>query len=69
MGSPGTYDRLIDGGVLRDYADAAQVLGVTRARMTQIMNMLGLPVAVQEAVLRGDVAVSERSLRRRLNGG
>ena len=44
-------EQLIDEGRLRDYADAARVLGVTRARMTQVMDLLLLPVPVQEDVL------------------
>jgi hypothetical protein len=58
-------DRLIEDGVLRDYADAAQVLGVSRARVTQIMDLLGLPPAAKEEFLDGRRAASERSLRRR----
>lgn len=47
-------DRLIERGVLRDYADAAKVLGVTRARVTQIMDLLGMAVEKQEeTLLRG----------------
>ena len=44
-------EQLIDEGRLRDYANAASVLGVTRARMTQVMDLLLLPVPVQEDVL------------------
>jgi hypothetical protein len=44
-------DGLIRAGQLRDFADAAVALGVTRARMTQIMNLLLLAPAIQEAIL------------------
>ena len=44
-------DRPIERGVLRDYAGAAKVLGVTRARVTQIMDLLGMAVERQEAML------------------
>ena len=57
-------ERLVEDGTLRDYADAARVLGVTRARMTQVMNLLALSPALQERVLDGTLRVSERRLRR-----
>lgn len=55
---------LIDAGQLRDYAEAAQALGLTRARLTQVMNMLLLSPALQEQLLTGDFALTERGLRR-----
>lgn len=57
-------EALVDAGQLRDYADAARVLGLTRARMTQVMNLLLLAPAVQERVLLGRGVTSERTLRR-----
>ncbi len=42
---------MIGSGRLRDGADAARVIGVTRARMTQIGNLLQLAPSIQEAVL------------------
>ncbi len=36
-------DDLIRQGAVRDYADQARLGGVTRARITQIMNLLNLP--------------------------
>ena len=56
-------------GELRDLADAARAVGVTRARMTQIMNLLLLAPTIQEAILdlppvtNGRGPVSERNLR------
>ncbi len=44
-------ERLIERGVLRDYADAARVLGLTRARVSQIMDLLGMAVERQEELL------------------
>ena len=41
----------IDDGWVKDRAEVARMLGVTRARITQIMNLLLLPVAEQERVL------------------
>ena len=56
-------EALIESGKLRDYAHAARLLGVTRARMTQVMNLLFLPVPLQEDVLLGRVRTTERALR------
>jgi len=62
-------DGMIRDGELKDLADAARAIGVTRARMTQITNLLLLAPEIQEAILdlppvtqRRDF-VSERSLR------
>lgn len=49
-------ERAIDSGLLVDYADAARRLGVTRARLTQVMDSAVAPVAEQEAVLVGAAA-------------
>ncbi len=62
-------DGMIREGELRDLADAARAIGVTRARMTQITNLLLLAPAIQEAILdlpsvaNGRDPVSERALR------
>ena len=63
-------DEMIRVGDLRDLADAARAIGVTRSRMTQITNLLLLAPAIQEAILglplvtNGRDPVSERQLRR-----
>ncbi len=44
-------------------ADAARQLGVTRAGMTQLTNLLNLSARVQEALLLGDLRLSERRIR------
>ena len=41
----------IDEGRVEDRAEVARILGVTRARITQLMRLLLLPVAEQERVL------------------
>jgi hypothetical protein len=56
-------ERLIDGGVLEDYADAATRFGLSRARITQIANLLSLSPKIQEAILAGNANVAERGLR------
>jgi hypothetical protein len=64
------FDGLIRDGVVRDFADLARLGCVTRARLTQIMNLLLLAPDVQEAILflprttKGRDPVSERNLRR-----
>ena len=56
-------ERLADDGALPDYAAAARPLGLTRARLTQVMNLLLLAPRIQEKVLAGDLRASERGLR------
>ena len=62
-------DAMVRGGELRDLAHAAEVCGVTRPRITQIMNLLLLAPEIQEALLelplvtRGRDPITERNLR------
>ncbi len=56
-------ERLVDPGTVESYADAARQLGVSRARMSQILNLLNLPPRVQEGLLLGDQHLSERRIR------
>jgi hypothetical protein len=64
------FDGLVRGDVARDYADLARLGFVTRARMTQIMNLLNLAPDIQEEILflpkttTGRDPVSERGIRR-----
>ena len=46
---------LIQQGVVRDQADLARLVGVSRARVTQVMRLLDLAPDIQEAVLDGRV--------------
>lgn len=63
------FERLVQTGVATDYADLARLGHVTRARVTQIMNLLSLAPDLQEAILflppvtSGKDPVSERGLR------
>ncbi len=62
-------DALIQVGELRNLAEAARVLGLTRARVTQFMNLLLLSPEIQLALLElppttGRDMVTERSLRK-----
>jgi len=45
------FDGLIRKGAVRNYADLARLGHVTRARVTQIMNLLNLAPDIQEAIL------------------
>ena len=46
-----------------DVGQTVGQLGVTRARMSQILNLLNLPPPVQEGLLLGDLHLSERRIR------
>lgn len=45
------FDGLIKAGKIKDYAELARVGHVTRARLTQIMNLLNLAPDIQEQLL------------------
>ena len=61
------FDGLIQSGVVSNYSELARLGYVTRARMTQIMNLLMLAPAIQEELLflprveegRGEVCLGE----------
>ncbi|MBE2202893.1 MAG: hypothetical protein IAE94_00935 [Chthoniobacterales bacterium] len=59
------FDGLIRQGIVRDYADLARFGGVSRARITQIMNLLNLRACRQEELLflDADSRVTEREVR------
>jgi len=63
------FQEMVDRGEVRDYADLARLGYVTRARLTQIMNLLLLAPDIQEALLdnssalRARSAITERDLR------
>ena len=62
------FQHMVERGEVRDYADLARLGYVTRARLTQIMNLLLLAPDIQEAILRlpenSEVRpVNEQSLR------
>ncbi len=56
-------DRMVRNGQIADYADAARRLGLTRARVTQVMNLLLLSPEIQELILAGEMVMSERQAR------
>jgi hypothetical protein len=63
------FERLVQQGEVQDYADIARLGLVTRARMTQIMNLLNLAPYIQEEILflprtlKGYDPISERDIR------
>ena len=56
-------ERLVEHDRVKSYADAARQLGVSRARMSQVLNLLNLHPRVQEGLLLGDLHLSERRIR------
>ena len=56
-------ERLVEDGTLKDYAEAAWRLGITRARMAQLMGLLNLSPRVQGAILSAKLMVAERRIR------
>ena len=63
------FEQLVRDGVVADYAELARLGHVTRARMTQIMNLLHLAPDIQEELLFlpsvtvGKDPITERELR------
>jgi hypothetical protein len=63
------FQDMVDSGKVRDYADLARLGYVTRARLTQIMNLLLLARDIQEILLQAGSCSSfpeiaaERQLR------
>jgi DNA invertase Pin-like site-specific DNA recombinase len=61
------FESLLRKGVVKDYSELARLGGVSRARITQIMNMRNLAPAIQERLLflpAGESPVQERAMRR-----
>lgn len=64
------FEQLIRDGVARDQADLARLALVSRARVTQIMDLLMLAPDIQEAVLflppvhKGRDPITERDVRK-----
>jgi hypothetical protein len=63
------FEQLIRDGVVADYAELARLGHVTRARLSQIMNLLSLAPDTQESILflprtiSGPDPIRERDLR------
>jgi len=52
------FQDMVDRGEVRDHADLARLGYVTRARITQIMNLLNLAPDIQEEVLGLDTSAA-----------
>jgi len=63
------FQRLLDEGAVKNKAELARHVAISGARVTQIMNLLKLPIEVQELILRlperGQRRFSEQRLRQR----
>ncbi|NIA16123.1 MAG: hypothetical protein GWP08_18840 [Nitrospiraceae bacterium] len=63
------FEHLLASGAVRDQTELAELGHVTRARVTQIMNLLHLAPDIQEAILHlprvteGRAPIAERHLR------
>jgi len=63
------FDDLLASGAVRDQAELAELAHVSRARVTQIMNLLHLGADIQEKILflppvaRGHDLITEREVR------
>ena len=63
------FERLVKRGDIQDYADLARLGYVTRARITQIMNLLNLAPDIQEDILflpntmKGRDSILEKDMR------
>lgn len=53
----------IEAGLIADYATVAAALGVSRARLSQVMSLLLLAPEIQERIAMGEITVSEHDLR------
>ena len=62
-------EEFVRSGVVTDYAEVARLGHITRARMTQIINLLNLAPDIQEEILylprttKGRDPIGERNLR------
>jgi hypothetical protein len=63
------FEQMVRGGMVPNYAELARLGHVTRARLSQIMNLLQLAPDIQEAILflprtlGGAAPIHERDLR------
>jgi len=63
------FERLVRDGAVKNYAEIARLTGLTRARVTQIVNLTLLAPEIQELILnlstsnRGPAPLTEPGLR------
>jgi hypothetical protein len=64
------FEELVRLGEVKDYADLARLGGLSRARVSQILNLLTLAPSIQETILNlapravGERSITERELRK-----
>jgi hypothetical protein len=58
------FQEMINRGEVKDYADLARLGFVTRARVTQIMNLTLLAPDIQESILGSNQSPNESAIRR-----
>ena len=58
------FERLVRDGSVKNYAEIARRAGLSRARVTHLVNLTLLPLSLQDSVLRGIIRLPEKSLRR-----
>ena len=56
------FQKMLDSGEVESMAELARLGRVSRARITQIMDLMMLAPEIQEAVLVGDLTVGMREL-------
>lgn len=56
-------ERLVEAGELKDYAEAARLLGMAKSHMTHVTNLLSLASEIQEAILTGELVATEHAMR------
>lgn len=57
-------EKTIEDGTLADYAHAARVLQLSRARLSQVLNLKLLAPSIQAQILTGEIQTWERVLRK-----
>ncbi len=57
------WNRLVDEGVATNYAEIARLMRLSRARVTQIVDLSFLAPDIQDEILLGDADATEREIR------
>jgi hypothetical protein len=57
------FERLVRDGTVKDYAAIARLTGLSRARVTQLLNLTLLPPRTQNGILLGNISGHERHIR------
>ncbi len=57
------WNRRVDEGIVANYAEIARLMGLSRARVTQIVDLSLLAPDIQDEILLGDADATEREIR------